>query len=279
MSTPVEVARLWNPGLSGIELFSAHLFQHAFDKHFHETYTIGFNQGGQGAFLYQGETHCAYPGSFNLINPGAVHTGQAASDAGWMFRNIYISVVQIEQLLTQLEWNGRGIPYFLAPVVWDQPLQLSFDQLFQALSTPTSQLEQESLMLQVLSQLFSRHAEPRHSLRPAQTETKAIALVRAYLEAHYAENTSIEVLAQLVGLSPYYLIRSFHQQVGLPPHRYQRHWQLLKAKQSLGTAKPLSEIAVEHGFYDQSHLNRSFKRAFGITPGQYQSNFIQYVEP
>ncbi|MBW4547780.1 MAG: hypothetical protein KME25_25545 [Symplocastrum torsivum CPER-KK1] len=34
---------------------------------------------------------------------------------------------------------------------------------------------------------------------------------------------------------------------------------------------------MENGFYDQSHLNRSFRRACRITPGQYQkSNFIQY---
>lgn len=130
--------------------------------------------------------------------------------------------------------------------------------------------------LGVLSQLFLRHAEPHSYLRSAKPETKAIALIRAYLEAHYAENVSIDALAQLVGLSPYYLIRSFHRQVGLPPHGYQRHWQLLQAKRALRTSKPLSEVAIEHGFYDQSHLTRHFKRAFGVTPGQYrESNSVQ----
>jgi len=99
------------------------------------------------------------------------------------------------------------------------------------------------------------------------------------LEAHYAENISIDTLAQLTRLSPYYLIRSFHQQVGLPPHRYQRHWQLVQAKRSLQTTTPLAEIAIRHEFYDQSHLTRSFKRAFGVTPGQYQkSNSVQYSQ-
>jgi AraC-like DNA-binding protein len=276
MNTEVEFAKLWNPGLSGIELFSARLFHHAFSKHMHEAYTIGINDGGQGCFTYQGEACCTYPGSFNLLNPGEVHTGQARSDAGWSYRNIYISVPLVEQILAQLEWQNRGLPYFLEPIAWDKSLQLSFSKLFQALSEQNSQLEQQSLMLRVLSQIFGRHTQPHYHLRHVKPETKAIALVRAYLEAHYAENVSIDALAQLVQLSPYYLIRSFKKHVGLPPHGYQRYWQLLQAKRALLNSKPLSEIAAEHGFYDQSHLNRHFKGTFGVTPGQYrQSNSVQ----
>lgn len=272
MSASAESVKLWESNIPGVELFQAQLFHHTFGKHFHEAYTIGLNEGGQGGFLYQGASYYAAPGRFNLINPGAVHTGQVQSDAGWTFRDIYISLPQMEQLLAQLEWRG-DLPYFNEPVVGDQALRSAFHGLFTALSEPAPLLAQQSLMLEFVSQLFSMYATPRSAGRSAKPETKAVRTVRTYLEAHYAENISIDTLAQMVGLSPFYLIRSFHQQMGLPPHRYQRHWQLLQAKRSLHTFKPLSEIAVEHGFYDQSHLNRHFKRAFGITPGQYrQSN-------
>lgn len=287
MSTNVEFAQLWQPSrspdrrennpsdsdLSGIELFSARLFRHVFAKHMHEEYTIGFNCAGQGCFAHQGETWRAIPGSFNLINPGEVHTGQAASGAGWTFCNLYISVPHVKQTLMQLEWAGQSLPYFIQPVVSDRSLQSAFHRLFQALNQPTSQLKQQTLLLGMLSQLFLKHTQPPCSLRSPHAETKAVALIRAYLEAHYTENISIATLAQQAELSPYYLIRSFHQQVGIPPHAYQRHWQLVQAKRSLRTSKPLAEIAIENGFYDQSHLNRSFKRAFGITPGQYQKQY------
>ncbi|MBD1866074.1 AraC family transcriptional regulator [Cyanobacteria bacterium FACHB-471] len=277
MNSDTEFARLWRTDVSGVELFSARLFHHTFSKHMHEEYTIGMNEGGQGQFLYRGETHRAYPTSFNLINPGEVHTGQAESKAGWTFRNIYISVPLVEQIQAQLEWQGKGLPHFTQPVIRDQSLRFCFHTLFQALAEPASHLEQQSHLLETFSQLFVRHGTPLYSWRSPKPETKATAIIRDYLESHYAENISIETLTQLTGLSPYYLIRSFRQQVGLPPHSYQRHWQLVQAKRSLQTSKPLSQIAVEHGFYDQSHLNRAFKRAFGITPGQYQKgNSIQY---
>ena len=276
-NTQLEFARLWEPGLPGIELFEAQFFHHRFNKHFHEAYTIGLNEAGQGCCRHHGGD-CVYnPGSFNLINPGDIHTGQVASTDGWTFRNIYISLPLIEQTLTQLEWPGRGIPYFKEPILWEPSLRPIFYQLFNALIEPTAQLAQQSLLLELLSRLFSVHAEQRFNLSPPLSESKSVARVRAYLEAHYSENVSIDHLAQLVNLSPYYLIRSFRQQVGCPPHQYQRHWQLLQVKRALRTPNPLSDIAVEHGFYDQSHLNRSFKRTFGVTPGQYQkSNSVQY---
>ena len=87
---------------------------------------------------------------------------------------------------------------------------------------------------------------------------------------------TLDELAQLVNLSPYYLIRSFRQQVGCPPHQYQQQWQLSRAKQALQTPDSISAIAIAHGFYDQSHLTRTFKQAFGVTPGQYQKvNSVQ----
>jgi len=280
MNAPVEFAQLWQSNLPGIELFNARLVHHAFAKHMHEEYTIGINQAGEGCFSYRGNTWHAYPGSFNLINPGEVHTGQAAATAGWTFRNLYITVTLMEQVLTQLS-GGRSLPHFSAPVVHDPALQTIFHTLFRSLSKPTSLLTCQSLLLEGISRLLLQYGVSDQQVRSPKLETRAVTLIRAYLEAHYAEPITIETLAQLASLSPYYLIRSFQQQVGLPPHQYQRHWQLMHAKRSLRTTKPLAEIAAEHGFYDQSHFNRIFKRAFGITPGQYrnpihQGNSVQY---
>ena len=280
MATQAESARLWNAELAGVELFEARLFHHRFKKHFHEAYTIGFNEAGQGCCQHHGNCHVHSPGSFTLVNPGDVHTGQVASaDNGWAFRNLYISLPLIEQTLMHLEWSGQGIPYFQAPVIWRPELRPLFYRLFKVLNHPPSApLTQQTLLLEFLVQLFTVHTEQGLALRPVQSESRAVAQVRDYLEAHYAELVTIDHLATLVNLSPYYLIRCFRQQVGCPPHQYQRQWQLCQAKQALQTATPLSTIATDHGFYDQSHLNRVFKQTFGVTPGQYQKdNFVQYA--
>ncbi|MDV3348713.1 AraC family transcriptional regulator [Leptothoe sp. ISB3NOV94-8A] len=277
MSTQTDSARLWKTDLPGVELFEAQLHQHRFGKHFHEAYTIGFNESGQGCCLHHGENRILGSGSFNLINPGDIHTGQVASTEGWGFRNIYVEFSQIEQLLTQLDWPGHDIPYFKAPIVKAPSVQPIFYELFHCLTTPSSQLKQQSLLLELLSKLFQLNAENSFIVRPVQPESTAVAHVRTYLEAHYADNVSLDKLAQLVNLSSYYLIRCFRQQVGCAPHQYQRHWRLIQAKRALRNGGSLTEIATDHGFYDQSHLNRAFKKTYGVTPGQYQKgNSVQY---
>ena len=277
MQPQTESTRLWESSLPGIELFKAQLFHHRFSKHFHNVYTIGLNETGQGCCQHGGKNRVLMPGSFNLINPGDMHTGQVASPEGWTFRNLYISLSVIQQTLTQLEWAGARIPYFHLPVVQQPTLRPIFYRLFRALDNWGSQLAQQSLLLALVSQLFCHPTKSCLNLKVAKSESKAVAAVKAYLEVHYAQPVSLNDLAQLVNLSPYYLIRCFRQQVGCAPHQYQRHWQLLCVKQALRMPVPLSTVAVDHGFYDQSHLNRAFKQTFGVTPGQYQKvNSVQY---
>ncbi|MEM8545977.1 MAG: AraC family transcriptional regulator [Cyanobacteria bacterium P01_H01_bin.119] len=269
MSRSIEFAQLWTPQFAGLELFQAHLWRYAFDKHFHDAYTIGLNETGLGQSLFRGNLIDNPPSSFNLLNPGEVHTGQAADDRGWGFRNFYISLPLMTSLLAQLEQTDQSLPVFGAPVVHNLRLRSLFWQAFQALHQAQSLLTQQSLLLAFLSQLLQHHSVTA-PLKPAGQESQAVARVREYLEAHYAENISIATLSQLSNLSSYYLIRSFHRQWGLPPHRYQQQIRLLKAKQALQTSQSLAEIAIATGFFDQSHFTRSFKRVFGVTPGQYR---------
>ena len=44
---------------------------------------------------------------------------------------------------------------------------------------------------------------------------------------------------------------------------------LQRAREMIKAGEPLAEIAAETGFTDQSHLNRQFKKAFGMTPGRW----------
>jgi AraC-like DNA-binding protein len=93
--------------------------------------------------------------------------------------------------------------------------------------------------------------------------------VRAYLEAHYAANVSLEQLAALTNFSSFHLVRVFRTAIGLPPHAYLTQVRLRHAKRLLAAGLPIAQVAAEIGFTDQSHLARHFKQLAGVTPGQY----------
>lgn len=276
MADTNEFAHLWTPNFSGVELFQARICRYAFDKHFHDAYTIGLNESGLGQSFVRGQLVDSPANSFNLINPGEVHTGKAGDDQSWRFRNLYISSVLMQSLLEQLDHRQPTLPVFREPVAHDPALRSRFLNVFQVLDQAIPLLTQQSLLLELMAHLLQHHSDIEAPPTAAQ-ESRAVALVRAYLEEHYTKNVSLETLSQISQLSPYYLVRCFRQQLGLPPHQYQRQVRLLKAKQALHTSQSLAVIASDAGFFDQSHFTRSFKRVFGVTPGQYrQGNSVQY---
>jgi AraC-like DNA-binding protein len=70
-------------------------------------------------------------------------------------------------------------------------------------------------------------------------------------------------------LSPFHLLRVFRNRAGFPPHEYQTQVRIAHARRLIRAGVPLSQTAVETGFFDQSHLSRNFKRIVGVTPRQY----------
>ncbi|EIV1777898.1 helix-turn-helix transcriptional regulator, partial [Vibrio vulnificus] len=59
---------------------------------------------------------------------------------------------------------------------------------------------------------------------------------------------------------------------GFPPHAYQIQQRLRLAKKLLRQGRRILDVAQECGFHDQSHFHRHFKKAMGVTPGQYVKN-------
>jgi AraC-like DNA-binding protein len=99
-----------------------------------------------------------------------------------------------------------------------------------ALEDLSCKLEQDSRLLWTFAQLINRHADATHNLISVGKESLSITRVRHYLETHYTESISLEKLSVIANLSPFYLLRSFRKQVGLPPHSYLNQVRLTRAK-------------------------------------------------
>jgi len=95
--------------------------------------------------------------------------------------------------------------------------------------------------------------------------------VAEHIVAHYNDRLRIRDLAKLSGLSESIFKRNFTNTFGMPPGNFIQITRLNAARRLLETTdKLLTDIAVETGFFDQSHMTRVFKKERGITPGEYR---------
>lgn len=91
--------------------------------------------------------------------------------------------------------------------------------------------------------------------------------VTSYIEAHLDRSIRNEDLAALVRLNPSHFGRAFRNSLGEPPHEYVIRRRVERAQGlMLSTDASLSEIALDCGLADQSHLTRLFRRFSGESP-------------
>jgi AraC-like DNA-binding protein len=96
-----------------------------------------------------------------------------------------------------------------------------------------------------------------------------ISRVRDHLLDQCGRRITLDELARLAGMCRFALVRAFTKEVGMPPHAYQTHLRVARARALIAAGRRLSDVALDVGFSDQSHLNRHFKSLVGTTPGGY----------
>lgn len=258
----------WNANLN-IELFHAFYIKHAFPVHMHDYYVIGLIDKGLQSFSHRGSKYKTPPGGLILLNPGDDHTGEPADDSGFEYRAINLTVEHMRDAVTDLTGRHQDSPYFVNIRVDNQMLAGCVRNLHASLLSSADTLECESLFLNALSDIIAKTAQIRHPLLSIGRERKAVRKAREYIHSYWSEKITLNELAEYVGLSRYYLLRVFSQEVGMPPHTYQESIKISHAKELLRQGLPPKEVALESGFSDQSHFANRFKRSVGVTPGFY----------
>jgi AraC family transcriptional regulator len=109
------------------------------------------------------------------------------------------------------------------------------------------------------------------SPRPSQRKPPWLENVRSRIMAQPETGDSLESVADTVGRHPSHVAREFRRHYGTTVGEYARQRRIEQAAAELRVSRrPIAEIALRAGFYDQSHFTNTFRRAFGITPAEYR---------
>lgn len=94
---------------------------------------------------------------------------------------------------------------------------------------------------------------------------------REYLETHYAENITLEEVAQQVNISPQYFSKVIKKHTGFNFIDWLSVIRIGKAKDLLQNPETtVKEVCFLVGYKDPNYFSRIFKRRIGITPTEYQ---------
>jgi AraC family transcriptional regulator len=195
------------------------------------------------------------PATVVFLPAGEVHYGRWHGEQCCNF-NIEIEPARLEAL-RQVD----VLPTVPAQFTHGPALELAQQVHREYCRRDASPLALEGLTLALLAEA-GRRPEPAARILP-----RCLRQVRELLHDRFTEHLSLDELAAAAGLHPAHLARVFRQHLGCSPGEYQRRLRIDLARRQLEhTDLPLSVIALDAGFADQSHFTHAFRRATGLSP-------------
>jgi AraC-like DNA-binding protein len=252
--------------LPGVRLMQAELVDHRYPPHSHQAVVVAATEAGGSDFVSRGATQTARPGRLLVFNPDEPHSGHLNHSSGWRYRAFYVDEGGLAQLRDHLSIDPAA--GFTANTVDDPALVRAFLRLHHALDT-AEPMAAEELLQGSFGRLFTRHGDRRPAPEPEALDDRRLARALELLHARHGESVLLKEVAAEVGLTPFQLIAGFKRRLGMTPHARLLQFRLDAAAALMRQGQPPARAAVEAGFYDQSALNRHFKRAYGVTPGQF----------
>jgi YesN/AraC family two-component response regulator len=114
-------------------------------------------------------------------------------------------------------------------------------------------------------------SENSQSHQPLSYHGKQVQAVKQYLNINYA-NTTLELAAQYINLSPSYLSTIFKEETGITFSDYLLAKKMENAAQMiLDIEYKAYEISEKVGYSSSKNFTRAFKKYFGISPREYRN--------
>lgn len=236
--------------------------------HFHDEYQFVVLLQGERLFQSRGRILRLQAGESLIIPPREPHSGLSIGKEKATFRTVYVP----RDLLTL-----SGVELFLS-----RPGLFRFDQprLGELIEELAAQSMDSTSRPKIIGSLVSiaQQVSPPKSDTVAERCSEALSNVREALENSIEIRPSLEPLARMCGMSKYHMVRAFANIYGLPPYAYNVRHRVNIARKRLAAGQALCEVALELGFYDQSHFGFHFRTLTGLSPGAYQRKVLKRYE-
>ena len=237
--------------------------------HTHNYTELFYIVGGKGQFLIEDRCFPVDSNNLVIINPNVVHT-----EASLNSQPLEYIVLGIEGIALATSENSNGqfcildhfesveISSCLRNIIRETELKnTGYEDICQAYM--------EILIIRLMrSTSLAVPAEPQ-----VVSGNRQCALVRRYIDLHFKDPLTLELLANEAHMNKYYLSHAFKQEYGISPINYMISRRIEESKYLLAeTDLPMSQIAQLLGFSSLSYFSQVFRRTQSLSPKEFRQS-------
>ena len=231
-------------------------------------------RGGESRYFVGGTPYDARRGDLFIFNSRVVHDEPYGPD-----RPVATSSLALGGLSVPGLRENTLIPEDASPVCRlseQQTLRLErlYDVLYDELTAGNDDGAHHLLMaILTLVEQF-RAALAGGSVADANAFARRI---KDYIDRHFAEEFSLQQMADALHVSPYYLAHVCKEATGYSPLQYVLRRRIGEAQTLLITTDlPVTRIAAQVGYDNPSHFNAQFSKAVGMPPRTFRREYVYH---
>lgn len=250
------------------------------ELHHHDFYEVFYLVSGDVTYTIESKLYKVLPGDLLLISPKELHQVHIQSERSVYERYVlWLSPEFVGRLSTPesdlssaLDPSHAGYRNQIRPEGSDRQRLLSLlEQLYQEEQGKNfgADLLPKSLLTQFLVTVNRLVLREALAVEDLSRSSKTVTQVIEYIQVHYADPLSLDMLAETFFVSKYHLSHEFQRQVGTGVYRYIQKKRLQIARHLLSQGEKPSLVASLCGFPDYTGFYRAFRGEYGTSPREF----------
>lgn len=240
---------------------SASFTDFTYKKHAHEEYAVGVTLRGIQQYHLDGHYQASHRSGVMLFNREQYHDGSSFDREGIDYVMLYIHPELCSEILGTKELR------FSTPIVYDIRLARHILNLNRAIHSGREESLVSELTYRLLHTLSGVDGEAVVWNRAK--DTMFVSHVKDMMHANIHDVLHLETVSQEFGMSKYQFIREFRSQTGISPYQFFLNIKVEHARQLIERSRDVYTAVAGCGFVDLTHMNKHFKRMFGVTAYEY----------
>jgi AraC-like DNA-binding protein/mannose-6-phosphate isomerase-like protein (cupin superfamily) len=235
--------------------------------HSHSYTELFYIVGGDGQFQINDLLFPVRANQLVVVNPNIIHT--EVSYEAHPLEYIVVGIEGLELTIPETE-EGR---YCIYSFPEDNGVLICMQNILREMQDrePEYQTVCQACMEIIIVQLMRSASVSVTQIPSRFPANRQCSSVRYYIDQHYKENITLDLLAEKASINKYYMAHAFKREYGISPINYLIACRIREGKRLLTeTDLSLSQIAGVLGFSSASYFSQSFRNAEGMSPSEYR---------